>query len=196
MAEGVDALGFRFCPRCGGPFRARILKDGEPARLVCGACGFVFYLDPKVAVGTIIRTADDEIVLCRRAIEPGYGRWVFPGGYVDRGEKLEEAAVREAREECGLDIELERLVSLHSYPGKTPIIIVWAARAVGGELKVADEESLEVRTFRADTIPWGDLAFESTGEALRAYFGNGRRGFPGLSEVEGSLDLRATKDGI
>ena len=109
-------------------------------------------------------------MLCRRAIEPGYGRWVFPGGYVDRGEKLEEAAVREAREECGLDVELEGLVSLHSYRGKTPIVIVWAARAVGGELKVADEESLEVRTFGAETIPWDDLAFESTGEALRAYF--------------------------
>jgi ADP-ribose pyrophosphatase YjhB (NUDIX family) len=179
MGDDVADLEFRFCPRCGGPFNSRIIKAGEPPRLVCDACGFVFYLDPKVAVGTIIRTADDKIVLCRRAIEPGYGRWVFPGGYVDRGEKLEEAAVREAREECGLEVELERLVSLHSYSGKTPVVIVWAAKAVGGELKVADEESLEVRTFRAETIPWGDLAFESTGEALRAYLkdqGLGARG--------------------
>ncbi|HSP92407.1 MAG TPA: NUDIX domain-containing protein, partial [Vicinamibacterales bacterium] len=107
----------------------------------------------------------------RRAIEPGYGRWVFPGGYVDRGEKLEDAAIREAREECGLEVELDELVSLHSYRGKTPIVIVWAARAVGGELKVADEESLEVRTFTAENVPWDDLAFESTGEALRVYFG-------------------------
>ena len=118
MAVEHGERGFRFCPHCGGAFNARILKEGEPARLVCDACGFVFYLDPKVAVGTIIRTADDEIVLCRRAIEPGYGRWVFPGGYVDRGEKLEEAAIREAREECGLDVELEGLVSLHSYRGQ------------------------------------------------------------------------------
>jgi ADP-ribose pyrophosphatase YjhB (NUDIX family) len=167
---------FRFCPHCGGAFNARILKEGEPERLVCERCGFVFYLDPKVAVGTIIRTADHQIVLCRRAIEPGYGRWVFPGGYVDRGEKLEEAAIREAREECGLDVELEGLVSLHSYRGKTPIIIVWAARAVGGVLGVADEESLEVRAFGAETIPWDDLAFDSTGEALRAYFGGKRPG--------------------
>ena len=161
---------FRFCPHCGGAFNARILKEGDPARLVCDRCGFVFYLDPKVAVGTIIRTADDEIVLCRRAIEPGYGRWVFPGGYVDRGEKLEDAAIREAREECGLEVELDGLVSLHSYRGKTPVVIVWAARVVGGELKVADEESLEVRSFPAERIPWDDLAFESTGEALRVYF--------------------------
>ncbi len=127
MAVDHGEREFRFCPHCGGAFNARILKDGDPARLVCDRCGFVFYLDPKVAVGTIIRTADHEIVLCRRAI--------------DRG--------------------------------KTPIIIVWAARVVGGELKVADEESLEVRTFGAETIPWDDLAFESTGEALKAYF-NGR----------------------
>ena len=170
MAEDDGERAFRFCPHCGGAFNARILREGEPARLVCDRCGFVFYLDPKVAVGTIIRTADHEIVLCRRAIEPGYGRWVFPGGYVDRGEKLEDAAIREAREECGLEVELEGLVSLHSYSGRTPIVIVWAARAVRGELKVADEESLEVRAFRAETIPWDDLAFESTGEALKAYF--------------------------
>jgi ADP-ribose pyrophosphatase YjhB (NUDIX family) len=177
MPEAHGEREFRFCPHCGGAFNARILKEGEPARLVCERCGFVFYLDPKVAVGTIIRTADHQIVLCRRAIEPGYGRWVFPGGYVDRGEKLEEAAIREAREECGLDVELDGLVSLHSYRGKTPIVIVWAARAVGGELKVADEESLEVRTFGAETIPWDDLAFESTGEALRAYFEDRDSGF-------------------
>jgi ADP-ribose pyrophosphatase YjhB (NUDIX family) len=181
MGEDHGEREFRFCPHCGGAFSARVLKEGEPARLVCERCGFVFYLDPKVAVGTIIRMADHEIVLCRRAIEPGYGRWVFPGGYVDRGEVLEEAAVREAREECGLEVELEGLVSLHSYQGKTPIIIVFAARVAGGELKVADEESLEVRTFAAERIPWDDLAFESTGEALRAYFdsrgpGPGTRG--------------------
>jgi ADP-ribose pyrophosphatase YjhB (NUDIX family) len=177
MAEGGGDRQFRFCPHCGGAFNARILKEGDPARLVCDRCGFVFYLDPKVAVGTIIRTVDHGIVLCRRAIEPGYGRWVFPGGYVDRGEKLEEAAVREAREECGLDVELEGLVSLHSYRGKTPIIIVWAARQVGGELKVGDEESLEVRAFTAETVPWDDLAFESTREALRTYFDSRDSGF-------------------
>lgn len=173
MIEHSERGPFRFCPRCAGPLASRSIKAGDPARLVCDACGFVFYLDPKVAVGTIIRVNDHEIVMCRRAIDPGYGRWVFPGGYVDRGEKLEEAAIREAREECGLHVELEGLVSLHSYPGHTPVVIVYAARAVGGNLKVADDESLEVRTFTAETIPWDDLAFESTHEALGTYFGTG-----------------------
>ena len=73
-------------------------------RLVCAGttCGYVFYLDPKLAVGTIVRMPDGRIVLARRAIEPGFGQWVFPGGYVDRGEEVRAAAMREAREEAGI----------------------------------------------------------------------------------------------
>jgi ADP-ribose pyrophosphatase YjhB (NUDIX family) len=159
---------FRFCPVCGGHLDERQLKAGDPARLVCQSCGFVFYLDPKVAVGTIIRTLDDRIVLVRRAIDPGYGKWVFPGGYVDRGEQIHAAARREAREESGLEIELHGLVNIYSYAGRAPIIIVYAASATGGALAI-DDESLEARTFTRDEIPWDDLAFRSTFEALRDY---------------------------
>jgi ADP-ribose pyrophosphatase YjhB (NUDIX family) len=157
---------YRFCPACGGALEARSLKAGEPERLVCARCGFVFYLDPKVAVGTIIRTSDGGIVLVRRAIEPGYGLWVFPGGYVDRGEELRAAAIREAREECGLDVRIDRLINVYSYAGTAPVIIVYAATAIGGEL-CNDEECLEARVFRPQDIPWGSLAFRSTSEALR-----------------------------
>lgn len=159
---------YRFCPACGGSLAARLLKAGEPERLVCGACGFVFYMDPKVAVGTIIRTADNRLVLVRRAIEPGYGLWVFPGGYVDRGEEITTAALREAREECGLDVRLDRLVNVYSYKGGAPIIIVYSATMIGGEL-CNDDECLEARLFRPEEIPWAALAFRSTGEALREY---------------------------
>ncbi len=164
---------FRYCPTCGGPLTSRSLKSGDPNRLVCDRCGFVFYLDPKVAVGTIIADADNRIVLVKRAIEPGYGKWVFPGGYVDRGEQLAEAALREAREECGLEVRLEGLVDLYSYTGRTPIIIVYAAALIGGTLAV-DEEGLEARWFTAAEVPWNDLAFRSTHEAIRDYF-DGRR---------------------
>jgi 8-oxo-dGTP diphosphatase len=160
--------GFRFCPRCGGRLESRQLKAGEPQRQVCSACGFVFYLDPKIAVGTIIRTTEDRIVLVRRAIEPGYGQWVFPGGYVDRGEPLVAAAIREAREESGLDIRLDGLVNIYSYAGRTPVIVVYAATAIGGHL-ATDDECLEAAEVRTEEIPWDALAFRSTREGLRDY---------------------------
>ncbi len=159
---------YRFCPLCGGQLDSRLLRSGEPERLVCTACDFVFYLDPKVAVGTIITTHENRVVLVRRAIEPGYGQWVFPGGYVDRGEQIESAAVREAREECGLEIRLEGLLNVYSYPGRTPIIIVYTATALSGVLAV-DEEGLEVAEFKLSEIPWTELAFPSTRDALRDY---------------------------
>lgn len=159
---------YRFCPRCGGALDRRLLKPAEPERLVCTACGFVFYLDPKIAVGTIIRTEAQSLVLVRRAIDPGYGKWVFPGGYVDRGEPLPVAAIREAREECGLDVRLDGLVNIYSYPGRVPVIVVYAATALGGTLCV-DDEGLEIAEFAATAIPWNELAFRSTSEGLRDY---------------------------
>ena len=163
-----DSAPFSYCPRCGGALERRLLKSTEPERPVCTRCGFIYYLDPKIAVGTIIKVARDRIVLVRRAIEPGYGRWVFPGGYVDRGEPLTAAAIREAREECGLDVRLDGLVNIYSYAGRTPVIVVYAATAIGGTLCI-DEECLETAEFDVSAIPWDDLAFRSTHEALHDY---------------------------
>jgi ADP-ribose pyrophosphatase YjhB (NUDIX family) len=144
------------------------LKTSEPERLVCQRCTFVFYLDPKVAVATIVTNDEGHIVLVRRAIEPGYGKWVIPGGYVDRGEEVEAAAIREAREESGIEIKLGRLLNVYSYSGRAPVIIVYEARMTGGCLE-CDDEGLEVRFFAVDAIPWDELAFRSTTEALREF---------------------------
>jgi 8-oxo-dGTP diphosphatase len=163
-----ESDGYVFCPRCGGTLAPRRLKPSEPIRPVCARCGFIVYLDPKVAVGTIIRTDENRLVLVRRAIEPGYGKWVFPGGYVDRGEPLIAAALREAREECGLDVRIEGLVNIYSYAGRVPVIVVYAATAIGGTL-CGDEECLETVEVDAADIPWDQLAFPSTRDALRDY---------------------------
>ena len=170
MPSHDDTPPYKFCLVCGSPLEPRVLKISEPARLVCtnAACGFVFYLDPKVAVGTIIKTASGRIVLVERAIEPGYGKWVFPGGYVDLGEEVTLAAIREAREEAGLEVRIDRLINVYSYAGRAPIIIVYAATAIAGELAM-DDEGLEIREFAVDAIPWDELAFRSTQEALRDY---------------------------
>jgi ADP-ribose pyrophosphatase YjhB (NUDIX family) len=163
-----DERPYSFCPLCGADLEPRTLKTTEPSRLVCVRCGFIFYLDPKVAVGTIITDDRDQIVLVKRAIEPGYGKWVFPGGYVDRGEDVKVAAVREAREEVGLDVQLGRLINVYSYPGRAPVIIVYAATIIGGCLG-CDDEGLEARFFAPEEIPWQELAFRSTHEALREF---------------------------
>jgi 8-oxo-dGTP diphosphatase len=161
-------VAYRYCPICGGVLESRSLKPSEPARLVCGRCGFVFYLDPKVAVGTIITDESERVVLVRRAIEPGYGKWVFPGGYVDRGEQVQMAAIREAREETGLEIRIEHLLNIYSYPGRAPIIIVYAATLTGGCL-ACDDEGLEAAFFAPEAIPWDELAFRSTNDALQEF---------------------------
>lgn len=160
---------FRFCPACGGRLETRQLKAGDPRRLVCGGCGYIHYFDPKVAVGTVITTTDDKIVLVRRAIEPGYGLWVFPGGYVDRGEEVTVAAIREAREEAGLDVRLDGLINIYSYPGRPIVIIVYKASIIAGHLRI-DEESLEAGLFSRPEIPWAELAFRSTRDALDDYY--------------------------
>jgi 8-oxo-dGTP diphosphatase len=160
---------FRFCPACGSAFETRQLKAGEPLRPVCARCGYVHYLDPKVAVGTVIVTADEKIVLVRRAIEPGYGLWVFPGGYVDRGEEITVAATREAREESGLEVRLDGLINIYSYPGRPIVVVVYKASVVSGELRI-DDESLEAGLFSRSEIPWDRLAFRSTHEALEDFY--------------------------
>ncbi len=156
---------YAHCPRCGGSLEKRIVFSHDPPRLVCADCRFVFYLDPKLAVGAICRK-EGKIVMLRRAIEPAYGKWVFPGGYVDRGESLEDAARREAREEIGVEVRLTRLINVYSYTGRPVVVVVYEAEVVGGEIR-GGEEALEVRSFEPGDIPWDGLAFRSTREALQ-----------------------------
>lgn len=158
---------YRFCPRCGGALRQKLVKPNEPERLVCEACDFIFYLDPKVVAGTIF-TIGNGIVLLRRGIEPAMGRWVFPGGYVDRGESVVDAAVRETLEESTLEVAVRRLLGVYSYAGSPNIVVVYAAEVVSGELRAGDE-SVEAATYSASSIPWAELAFPSTADALRDF---------------------------
>ena len=165
----TDSPSYRFCPRCGAPLETRTLKAAEPPRLVCRACAFVFFLDPKVATGVVI-PYQGGILLVQRAIEPQYGKWVFPGGYVDRGETLEAAALREVREESGLAVRLTRLLGAYSFPGNPVILVAYAGEVTGGTVET-DDESLAARVFLPGEIPWGELAFPSTVRVLRDYLG-------------------------
>lgn len=159
--------GYRFCPKCGSALGRRRLKDFEPERLVCAGCGFVMYLNPKVAAGAVVEY-EGGLVLLRREIDPRAGFWVHPGGFVDRGETLEAAACRETREEVGLDIEITRLLGAFSFTDSEVVVVTFAARVRSGVPSVGDE-SLEVRCFAPSAIPWDDLAFPSTRLAIDEY---------------------------
>ncbi len=158
---------FTYCPLCATPLEHVQLKVGEPPRDACPACDFVHYDQPAIAVGGIFQI-DGRVALLRRGIEPGYGDWVFPGGYVDRGESLEEAVVRETREEVGVDVRVDGLLNIFSYRRRGLIIAVYETSFVAGSLRALDE-SLEVATFAPRDIPWAQLAFPSTRHAIAEY---------------------------
>src|SRR5574337_1150984 len=158
---------FRYCPRCGMGLTPRRIKPDGPELPACQSCSFIQYPDPKVAAGTLF-TLDGGIVLVRRAISPAYGKWVFPGGFVDKGERVEAAAIRETREEVNLDVEIDRLRNVYSYEDSGVVIVAYAARVVGGEL-AAKDEALDAQVFPPTRIPWEDLAFRSAHDAIKDY---------------------------
>jgi len=162
-----DVATYKFCPQCGGRLEKRLLKPMEPRRLVCTVCGFIFYLDPKLSVIAVI-PMNEGVVMVRRAINPGYGLWVVPGGFVDLGEVLEDALVRETQEETLLTVRPIRLLNIYSYPDHRTVIAAYVTEYVSGELAAGDE-TLEARVFGLKEIPWPQIAFSSTKEALREY---------------------------
>ena len=159
--------GLRFCPKCGGGLEPRMEAEGEPAFPTCAVCSFIYYFDPKLAAGVIPRIGD-RIGLIRRGIEPGLGLWTFPAGYVNRGEKVEEAAMRETLEESCLEVRLDGLVGVYSYTGRPVVIIVYAGEVVGGSL-ACGAEATEARAFGRGEIPWDELAFQSVRDGLRDF---------------------------
>ena len=167
MKNNDNKYEYKFCPTCGAELKPSIANRNEPTRNVCVECGFIHYQDPKLIVSTIIEY-DQKIVLLKRGIEPEYGKWVFPGGFVDRGETIEFAAKRETEEECGIQIEIDSLLGLYSYPGKSEVVAFFIGRYLSGKL-VAGDEVLEAKLVSLQEIPWDRLAFPSTSDALRDY---------------------------
>ena len=163
---------YKYCPLCRGKFEKKQLIASEPQRLVCNACQFVFYLDPKLVACTIAETPRG-IVLQRRNKEPKKGCWVLPGGFVDRGETVEEAAKREFFEETGLTTTIHSLLGNYSYPGEANIIIVYQSDITGGSIRPC-HESMSIDEFKPEDIPWDRLAFDTTKNALKRYIEKNR----------------------
>jgi len=154
----------RHCPECGLPVEPRILEADHRPRLTCPN-GHITWRNPRVVVGTL-PVLGGRVHLARRAIEPGVGRWTYPGGFLEIGEAAAEGARRETEEETELLVEIGRLIGVYSRPHVGIVTIVYEAAVVGGRAEPA-AESTEVRAFTPDDIPWDELAFSTAESALR-----------------------------
>ena len=152
-----------YCPQCATPLEARFHEDRD--RPTCPACGFIHYLDPKVAVAVVLGDAGG-VLLGRRRIDPASGRWSFPAGYVNRGEVLEDAAVREVLEELGVEIRLTGLVGVYSELGEPVVLVVYAGVIEAGTPRPDGHEVSHVERFPLDELP-DDLAFPHDRRVLR-----------------------------
>jgi ADP-ribose pyrophosphatase YjhB (NUDIX family) len=157
-----------FCTRCGGPVSLRVPAGDSALRHVCEACGNIHYLNPKVVVGTLTEW-EGKIMLCRRGIEPRYGLWTLPAGFMEMGETTAQGALRETYEEACARPELIGLFTLINVTHISQIHMLYRARLLTPDF-AAGEESLEVRLFEEAEIPWDQIAFRSMAATLRCYF--------------------------
>ena len=150
----------RFCPRCAEPAQVTF-----PRELRCDACGYRALWSPEPVAAVIPRDDEGRIWLLRRTLHEGAGRWTFPGGFVELGESVEDAARRETREELEMEIELGGLFGVYSRADTRAVLVVFNGRALG--IGRETSEASEVRAFAESELPWDEMAFWSTEQALR-----------------------------
>jgi len=168
----------KFCSNCASPVVKRVPPGDNLPRWVCDACGSIHYENPRLVVGCVPEW-DGRILLCRRAIEPRYGYWTLPAGFMENGETSGQAALRETLEEAGARIELLAPYSLISVPYVNQLHLFYRARLLDLEFKPG-EESLEVALYEEAQVPWKDIAFRTVGITLRHWFAERNTGAYGF----------------
>ncbi|MBY4676136.1 NUDIX hydrolase [Marinobacterium arenosum] len=167
----------KFCSQCGSQVELMIPEGDNRPRHVCSACNTIHYQNPNIVAGCL-PVHGDRVLLCRRAIEPRYGFWTLPAGFMENGETVEHAARRETREEACAEVELLQLYTVTSITHVNQVQMLYLAQLARPEFGVG-EESLEVALFDETEIPWDELAFETIRNALQFYFEDRKRGeFP------------------
>ncbi|HLB23174.1 MAG TPA: NUDIX hydrolase [Dehalococcoidia bacterium] len=158
----------RFCQVCGQYLVERYVeKEGQP-RLQCEGCGFTHYMNPRVVVAVIVERGG-RVLLQQRAIEPRRGYWTFPGGFLEFGESPADGAVRETKEEVGLDVSLTALHGVYARTDVGIVLVVYRGTSESDDAYVGDFESMAVRWYAIDELPWEELAFVTTEQALREF---------------------------
>jgi ADP-ribose pyrophosphatase YjhB (NUDIX family) len=174
---GWIAATLNYCSACGGQLQFGPVDGEDRHRLVCAGCGHIAYVNPRLVVTTIPVTDDGRVVLLRRGIEPGYGDWAQPGGFLEVDETVSEAAVRETLEETGFVVQPGEIVGLYTRLEAAVVVIAFEARVTGGEPRL-NPEALEIEAFEPDAIPWQGIAFKTSFWALRDWL---RRRRPDLA---------------
>jgi ADP-ribose pyrophosphatase YjhB (NUDIX family) len=164
----------KFCSQCGAAVILRIPTGDHRPRHVCESCDTVHYQNPKIVAGCIPEW-EARILLCRRAIEPRYGLWTLPAGFMENGESAVTAAAREAQEEANAIVENLSLYGLYSLLHVSQVYLMFRGQLKNGQAS-AGEETLEVGLFAEEEIPWGEIAFTVVHETLRQYFAERRAG--------------------
>jgi ADP-ribose pyrophosphatase YjhB (NUDIX family) len=167
----------KFCSNCGGQVTQRIPEGDSRLRYICDACPIVHYQNPNIIAGCL-PVWGDEVLLCRRAIEPRHGFWTLPAGFMENGETVAEGAARETQEEAEATVRDLTLYTLFNIPYINQVYMLHRAHLVDGKFGVG-AESLECRLFKEADIPWDELAFPSVKRTLQYYFADRQRGeFP------------------
>ncbi len=157
-----------FCTACGQRTQEKIPLGDQQLREVCSECGTIHYVNPKVICGALALW-EGKVLLCRRAIEPRYGLWTLPAGYMELFETMEQGSARETREEALAEVDIEQLYCMYNIPRIGQIYVLFKAQIIDGQFG-AGEETLESRLFSEEEIPWDQLAFPSVERTLKHYF--------------------------
>jgi ADP-ribose pyrophosphatase YjhB (NUDIX family) len=164
----------KFCSNCAAALVKRVPPGDSLPRWTCDQCGSIHYQNPLMVVGSIPEH-EGRLLLCRRAIEPRYGYWTLPAGFMENDETTGQAAARETLEEAGARIELGEPFSMISVPYVNQVHIFYRARLLDLDFRPG-EESLEVMLYDEARIPWKDIAFRTVAATLRHWFADRRRG--------------------
>lgn len=170
----MAVLEVNFCSSCGAAVEFRQPDDDNRPRHICTVCGAIHYQNPKMVIGSIPEW-EDRILLCRRAIEPRHGLWTLPGGFMENNETTTEAAVRETLEEANARIAIGNLFSMYSLPYINQVHLLFRATLLDLDFGPGPE-SLEVKLFAENEIPWDEIAFRPVKYSLEHYFADRSKG--------------------
>jgi ADP-ribose pyrophosphatase YjhB (NUDIX family) len=164
----------KFCSVCGSGVALLVPEGDNLPRHVCRQCGEIHYLNPKVVVGCVPQW-ENRVLLCRRAIEPRYGLWTLPAGFLENSETTIEGAVRETLEEAAAQVRIKQLYTLFNLPHISQVYVMYLADLIAPEFGPGIE-SLEVALYEEGEIPWDRIAFPVVEQTLKLYFEDRRRG--------------------